>query len=639
MDKTKFNDWPFEAFLDEIPQAIIWLKPIWDGPGQTITDFEYAYSNEEGFKFMGIHPDQIPGLLLSSSPTLADDQRALIFRELVQVYQTDKKSKTNIFNHALNKYAKVLRFKFHGGILSIIQDVTEENRIITELEREKTFSNRILDASVNGIFAAAAIRDHEGDIIDFLIQRINPAFTQVLGLTEQQVKGRLMLSLFPESKETGVFDMHKRVCETGVPEKMEVESENKKEWYYISSVKLNEGILVTFQDITAQKKATEAIEQQRNLLKNILDHSPVGISVTAVTRDENGVVVDGRTLIANDHAAAFTQMSKEELLSKTITEIDPNILTSSLYQQALHTLKTGNPFHTQYYFSPLDRWLELSVAKMDADHLVNIFTDVTSIKEAQLELERSFEELKRSNANLEEFAYAASHDMKEPLRKIRFYADLLNIHLKGKLNEVDQRYLQRIEKATERMTLLVEDLLLYSQVNRGTNLLEWVNLNDKIQLVLEDLELLVREKQAVISVGNLPTVKGHRRQLQQIFTNLIANALRYSKPNEIPRIELQAQTVAGQETGLKLLPEEMTKLFHLIEVRDNGIGFEQKDAESIFNVFTQLHDSKEERGTGLGLAIARKAAENHGGYITAESKPGRGSTFKVYLPAHEEMSH
>jgi signal transduction histidine kinase len=158
-------------------------------------------------------------------------------------------------------------------------------------------------------------------------------------------------------------------------------------------------------------------------------------------------------------------------------------------------------------------------------------------------------------------------------------------------------------------------------------------LNVELQQIQEDLELEIELKGATIILEDLPVVRGHKRQLQQLFCNLITNALKYSRQGVTPQIRINAKTVKGHEASLHLKSDEGVKSYHLIEVKDNGIGFAQEDAERIFNVFTRLHGNNEYRGTGVGLSIARKVAQNHQGYIWAESTPGEGATFKVLLPA------
>jgi signal transduction histidine kinase len=414
------------------------------------------------------------------------------------------------------------------------------------------------------------------------------------------------------------------------------QGEGIQNWYQYVIVKKGEDeVVITFADITPQKQAALDNERQKVLLDNILKHSPTGISVTEVIRDEAGIIIDGRTIIANEAAAEFTGIPIDVYLTKTVKEIDPKVLTSPLYQMSISSLQTGKPFHAQYFFEAAGKWLELSVSKLDDDHLINVFMDVTSTKEAQLQLEKSIEELKRTNSNLEQFTYAASHDLKEPIRKIRTFADRLKIGLGSCMNEKEQLWFSRLENATDRMKLLVDDLLTYSYVNLSPDATEVIDLNDKLRLVLGDLELLIEEKHAMITVGYLPKIRGFRRQIQQLFQNLIGNALKYSKPGVPPEIDISCRIIMGRDMELNLSAEELNEEYYLIEVSDNGIGFEQKDAERMFNVFQRLHANTDYKGTGVGLSIARKVAENHKGFLIAKGEPGKGATFQIFLPVTE----
>ncbi len=254
------------------------------------------------------------------------------------------------------------------------------------------------------------------------------------------------------------------------------------------------------------------------------------------------------------------------------------------------------------------------------------------VAERTLELQNLNSELQRTNANLEEFAYAASHDMKEPIRKIHLFCDRLKGELDAQLTESQRHLFSRVENAAQRMNTLIEDLLMYSTISKGVASQEQVNLQAKIKNVLEDLEVEIEEKGARIVVGPMPVITGHRRQMQQLFQNLIGNALKYSKPGVTPVVQIHSKTVLGKDTTLPLRQEEAQKEFYLLEVKDNGIGFEQEDAERIFHVFTRLHGNAEYKGTGVGLSIVKKVVENHNGYIWAESQPGEGAKFSVLLP-------
>ncbi|HEU4903053.1 MAG TPA: PAS domain-containing protein, partial [Flavisolibacter sp.] len=211
------------------------------------------------------------------------------------------------------------------------------------------------------------------------------------------------------------------------------------------------------------------------------------------------------------------------------------------------------------------------------------------VRERTRELANANEELKRSNENLEEFAYAASHDMKEPIRKIHFFSDRLKTSLNGSLSEEQIGYFQRVQTAANRMSTLIDDLLLYSHISRDANVQENVDLNELAALVLEDLDLEREEKKAEITICQLPVVKGHRRQLQQLFQNLIGNSLKYSKPGILPVIGITCSQVSGTAVPASLFDGDGRQACYLIQFKDNGIGFEQLDAERIFNVFTRLH--------------------------------------------------
>lgn len=504
-----------------------------------------------------------------------------------------------------------------------------------DLEQQKAFISSILHASFNGIYALKTIRNAQGDIIDFQYLFANDVISAFLSLTSEEVVGKTVSELIPEVKTNRFFDLFCEALEDGRPMRKETffESERFTGWFDYSIVAIDKDTLVvTVQDITNQKKSLIEIEQQRNLLDKIMKYSPCGITVNEVIRNEAGNVIDGKVILANDISEKFIAVPLDELLSKKSSEIDPDVLTSSLFQQALHTLTTGETFITQYHFAPTARWIELSVARMDENHLINLFTDVTPVKEAQLQLEKYVEDLKRSNTDLEEFAYAASHDLKEPVRKILFFCDRLKSRLKDNIEAEDQRLFERMEIAAKRMGILIDDLLVYSHVSRDAILKEDIDLNLKVANVLQDLDLQILERKAEVIVDPLPVVKGHRRQLQQLFQNLIGNALKYAKPDIPPKIYIHSTLVKGNETSLNLSGEEADKNYYLIEIQDNGIGFEQEDAQRIFKVFTRLHGNSEYKGTGVGLSIARKVAENHKGHIWAESKPGKGSVFKVLLP-------
>ncbi|RYF63404.1 MAG: hypothetical protein EOO39_28600 [Cytophagaceae bacterium] len=239
--------------------------------------------------------------------------------------------------------------------------------------------------------------------------------------------------------------------------------------------------------------------------------------------------------------------------------------------------------------------------------------------------------LARSNENLQQFAYVASHDLQEPLRKIQQFGDLLKTHFTGTSGQ-EVAYMERMQSAAVRMSVLIKDLLNYSKISAQRETNTSVALNVVINDVLVDLELLGAETNARIEVDPLPVIDGDARQLGQLFQNLLSNALKFRRPEVAPHIQIKSSRVAADQLPQGVKPVRESQFYYRIEVMDNGVGFDEKYVNRIFQVFQRLHGKSEYAGTGIGLAICEKVATNHGGAITARSQPGQGATFTIYLP-------
>jgi PAS domain S-box-containing protein len=249
--------------------------------------------------------------------------------------------------------------------------------------------------------------------------------------------------------------------------------------------------------------------------------------------------------------------------------------------------------------------------------------DVTERRRAETTLQRQASELARSNAELEQFAYVASHDLQEPLRKILAFGDRLKSRCADSLDEDGRDYLMRMQNAAARMQTLIHDLLALSRVATQPRPFVPVNLTEVVQRVLSDLESRIEQSGGRVQLEPLPVVNADRMQMSQLFQNLIGNALKFHKPGEPAVVTVRSEYTEGWLHG----PSTCR-----IIVEDNGIGFDQKYLERIFQVFQRLHGRTEYEGSGIGLAICRKIAERHGGGITAHSSPGAGATFIVTLP-------
>ena len=239
--------------------------------------------------------------------------------------------------------------------------------------------------------------------------------------------------------------------------------------------------------------------------------------------------------------------------------------------------------------------------------------------------------LTRSNANLEKFAYVASHDLQEPLRKIQSFGDILKNSYGDQLGD-GVTYLERMQSAASRMSTLIRDLLTFSRIAIQRETVGLVPISQVIDSVLNDLDLRIQETGAVITVAPLPTLPGDQPQLEQLFQNLVSNALKFRRAGVPPVVTISSYTVNHSDLPLSVRPVRVAAAYYRIDVTDNGIGFDEKYVDRIFQVFQRLHSRNEFAGTGIGLAICEKVVANHGGAITATSQPGQGATFSAYFP-------
>ncbi len=242
------------------------------------------------------------------------------------------------------------------------------------------------------------------------------------------------------------------------------------------------------------------------------------------------------------------------------------------------------------------------------------------LSDANAALERRAAELARSNEELDQFASIASHDLQEPLRKVRTFTEQLSVTEAERLSERGRDYLVRANSAAERMQNLIEDLLRFSRVSTQGRPFVAVDLTATARSVVDDLESQIADTRAVIEVGDLPVVEADPLQMQQLLQNLVSNAIKFRRDGVTPEVDLGGSTDGTSAT---------------VTVRDNGIGFDQRYAQRIFRIFERLHGRSEYPGTGIGLALCRKIADRHGGTIVAEGEPGVGAVFTVTLPVSQ----
>lgn len=294
----------------------------------------------------------------------------------------------------------------------------------------------------------------------------------------------------------------------------------------------------------------------------------------------------------------------------------------------------GNHVHVQ---------VSLNALHLEEEVVLNVIvTDLTIQKEIERELTDKNEELKSlnealtsSNHDLQQFASVASHDLQEPLRKIQIFSKFLKDRGYDGLSEVSKQYVEKIITSSQRMKVLIIDILTYSKLSAGDTNLEQVDMNAVFKEIFEDFDLRIAEKNVNIELEDLCSVEGNRGQLRQVFHNLVSNALKFISTGRQPTLTIQQRNFNPKELGLSL---DNDVAYCAITVKDNGIGFDEKYSSAIFDLFEKLNPKTTYEGSGIGLAIAKKIVSKHHGAIIAKSKVGLGSEFNVILPFKQPES-
>ncbi|HEY0057934.1 MAG TPA: ATP-binding protein [Flavisolibacter sp.] len=619
-----------QSLVEHSPYGICLYESVRDQLGDII-DFRLKLCNTRSADLLSLAPEKFQTLTLNElalsmqQPTLFDTGKKVVDHSEIGYFEW--------YLQASDIWLALSFVKFEDGYLLNYIDITTTKKLEEESALHAQELHAIFNGSLSGVYSAEVQRDEKGMVKDLVFLRANDTFFKIFKVVPEQIIGKTLLSISDEDSQYRFIQYAEEVMSSGVPLKQELLYDHPKRWFEFSMVRLNERtISITVNDITVQKQASLEIERQKNLLDTIMKQSPNGLAITKAIRSASGEMIDASTVLMNEGCEKINGIPNEVMLSSTFGSLSPEMLQSPLFAAA-KALTTGSSFRTEYYLPQTNKWLELAIAKMDEDHFINVFTDITAVKDVQLELEQTVEELQRTNKNLEDFAYAASHDLKEPIRKIQFFAERIRNEYGELFDERGAKTFDRLQAAAERMKLLINDLLEYAQVDQGDQGIVEVQLSSVLQAAVDDLELLILEKSAVIEIDQLPLVMGNPLQLQQLFQNLLGNALKYQKEGVPPLVRITSRLLPGKQTGFPIPADQQKQFFYLFEITDNGIGFEQKEAERIFNVFTRLHGNTEYKGSGVGLSIVRKVVEHHKGFIKAVSTPGAGSTFKVYLPA------
>ena len=386
------------------------------------------------------------------------------------------------------------------------------------------------------------------------------------------------------------------------------------------------------------KKAHEELEKAKDLFKEAEALANYGSFDWDVEKD---IILwsDGlKRLFAGNNISKLPENLKYSFFESRIHRDDTDRI-NEIVQTAIKNKKPYSFEHRLINLDEVEKTVHTQgwVTTNENNELLRFIgntVDITEMKVYEKDLKYKIEELNRSNQDLEQFAYIASHDLQEPLRKIMAFGDRLSTKYGEELGSDGQFYLSRMLDAASRMKILMENLLSYSRVSTKTEPFELVDLGLTVEGILSDLEMKIQDVDAQITMMKMPTLNALPTQMQQLFQNLITNALKFIKPNVKPIISIEAYETDFQEVSLVGVPFKHDKYYKIV-VSDNGIGFDAEYAEKIFLIFQRLHGRSEFEGTGLGLAICKKIVDNHHGYIIAKSELNKGATFTVYLPIEE----
>ncbi len=507
-----------------------------------------------------------------------------------------------------------------GEVQCVVHDVTERRRLEDELRASEQRFHGIFDSAFQFIGLLAP----DGTLLE-----ANQAALAFSGLTADQVIGRpFWATRFWASSDTERWRLREAIAAAARGAFVRYETEHVGADGQVIAVDFSlkpvhdaEGrvtlLIPEGRDITEAKRTAALLRESEETFRSAFEHSGIGMAL---------VGLDGRWHRVNRALCQIMGYDEAELLARTFQDIThPEDLDADL--DLARELIDGERASYQLDKRYVRRdgqvvWARLNCSLVRDDDgaprfFVSQVQDVTARRALDLELERQRAELARSNAELEQFAYVASHDLKEPLRAIASYTQLLGERYADRLDARARRYIGHAVDGATRMSALVDDLLALSRVGTTGEPFAPVQLDAVLAETLHAMRATIAESGGAVTSDPLPCVTGDAAQLRQVLQNLVGNALKFRRPGVPPRVHVSAAAERGQWT---------------ITVRDNGIGIDPRFAELVFEVFRRLHTRDEYPGTGIGLAICRKAVERHGGRIWVEAAPDGGSAFRFTLP-------
>ena len=576
-----------------------------------ISDAFYALDDEWRFTHVN---DQAEELLQHPREALLGEQLWDVFPDAVgdvfwerfrAAMETNNPVSFEYKYDELDIWIEVNAYPSESGLSVYFQDITGRKEREQELERYRT----IVEAVDDGIYTV----DPDG-----YFTMVNEAYVEMTGYPREELLGSHVSLVVDDEVADQAQDWEAELA-AGEQGRAMVEAEliradggtvpAEATFALFTSEASYERIGVV-RDITERKARQRALEESERRYRTLVDNFPDG--AVGLFDDELRYTAVGGQLLDQ------VGLEPEDRIGQYISEAYPEEIVEEYggYFEAVFAGE-ANSFEAEFHGLHLyNQTLPVTDANGEIIAGMLVAQDISERIEYRNQLEETVEELEESNERLEQFAYIASHDLQEPLRMITSYLNLLEDHYGDELDEQAQEFMEYAVDGSERMRTMVQDLLTYSRLDTDAEPFDPTDLESVVTAALDNLTVQIEERRAEIDVGSLPTVEADANQLEQVFRNLVSNAIKYCEADP-PRVKIGAEPVDGMVR---------------FSVADNGIGMDPAYTDQIFEVFKRLHNDDEYPGTGIGLSLCRKIVERHGGDIWVDSAPGEGSMFYFTIP-------
>jgi len=624
-----------EAIMDAVP-AVVWIAH--DTKAATVT------GNRASYEVLRMHqPDNLsltaPDGAAPSHFTVYDREGRVLKPEDLPLQVSAATGRpvwdfeeTVIFNDGDQRrlFGNVSPLLDHNGrpagAVGAFIDITARVRAEEALQQSEQRYRGLFETMGEAFSLQEIIFDEQGCAADFRILEVNPAFEAMVGVSREQVEGKTLLELLPDASPS-LIERYAEVARTGESTRSEQFIAPLGKHFEVMLYRTGPKQVASLSiDITERVQSQEALSQSEARLRRLVDSNIIGIMYT----DESGLISQ-----ANDALLDIIGYSREDLEAG---RVNWKKMTPELYSELdrrrieeAHSSGACTPYEKEYLRKDGTRVpILIGFAYLGETPMpfIAFILDLTQQKRAEAavreyasQLERINREMARANDELQDFAFVASHDLQEPLRKIQAFGERLNERLKDKLEDDQRDYLARMISAAVRMRAMIDDLLSLSRVTTRGNPFEQVNLSEIASEVLSDLEVRIERSGGRVIVEQLPVIEADPMQMHQLLQNLVGNGLKFHKPDLPPVVKVWAECPTEDEV--------------ILYVEDEGIGFDEQYLDRILLPFQRLHGRGEFEGSGIGLAVCRKIVERHAGTISARSVPSQGSTFMINLPTRQ----